>query len=158
MAEISGDVDSVEDMFSVAAEGGTEELVRKWHSRSDELFLERGDQAGEDGYEVFQMVQGSVPPYYNEAEGAWEFHYPHFAAIIMELGSDPHKIEADEADWLAFEWPEMEGVEFGNSGKTFDEVFEDSWPTVFFKEVMHPGTDELRFMRDARDEVMRDGV
>ena len=146
MAEISGDIDEIEDQLSVAAKGGTEEFIREWHSKADELFLKRGDA---EDYDVFQMVQGSVPPYYDDKEGAWAFHYPHFAAIIMELGSDPHKIEADEADFLAFEWPEMEGEEFGNTGKTFDEVFEDTWPTVFFKEIWHPGTEALRFLQDS---------
>lgn len=53
----------------------------------------------------------------------------------FEFGVDPHVIEASNADVLAFPWPEMEGVEFGNTGKTFDEVFADTWPIVFFPEV-----------------------
>jgi len=141
-AETDMDIEELE----VAARDATERTAREWHSEADRLLLERGD---EEGYEVFPLVQGSVWTGWDEAEGGWAFHYPHFAAAIFEYGTDPHPIEADEADYLAFEWPEMEGVEFGDTGKTFDEVFESSWPTVFFKEIMHPGTEPLRYVRDS---------
>lgn len=56
-------------------------------------------------------------------------------SALFEHGVDPHVIEASDAEVLAFPWPEMAGVEFGNTGQTFDEVFADTWPIVFFPKV-----------------------
>lgn len=61
--------------------------------------------------------------------GEWPF------SAQFEHGVDPHVIEANDADMLAFPWPEMRGEEFGNTGKNFEEVFADTWPVVFFPKV-----------------------
>ena len=75
----------------------------------------------------------------------------------FEFGVDPHVIEASDADMLAFPWPEMEGVEFGNTGQTFDEVFEETWPIVFFPEVdwgsESGGIPKARAVRDSLREL-----
>lgn len=150
VADVSGDGERLDRQFEEVAKQGTQEMARKWHSRADQLLLKRGDNFE---FEVFPIVQGSVPPVWVESEGAWVFHYPHAGAPHLEFGADPHKIEAKQAEYLAFEWPEMEGVEFGDTGQTFDEVFADSWPTVFFKEVEHPGIPALKFVTDAWKDI-----
>lgn len=150
MVDIDGDGDAFVAQLEEANQQATLEISRKWHSRSDDLLLSRGESFD---FDISSIVQGSVPPQWNSGEGGWEFAYPHEAAKYMELGADPHPIEADDAEMLAFEWPKMEGVEFGDTGQTFDEVFESSWPTVFLNEVEHPGTPALRFVSDAWKEV-----
>jgi len=151
VAAVSGDRDDLADQFEQVAREGSLEIAREWHSKSDQLLLRRGDQYE---FEVFPLVQGSVPPQWVDSEQAWVFYYPHEAAIYLHFGTDPHPIEPKDPDgWLAFEWPKMEGVPFGNTGQTFDEVFADTWPTVFFKEIMHPGTPALKFVEDAWKEV-----
>jgi len=56
-------------------------------------------------------------------------------SAMFEFGVDPHVIEAKDADVLAFPWPEMEGEPYGDTGKTWDEVFADTWPVVFLPRV-----------------------
>jgi len=56
-------------------------------------------------------------------------------SAMFEFGVDPHVIEAKDASVLAFPWPEMEGEEFGDTGKNFEEVFADTWPVVFLPKV-----------------------
>lgn len=139
------DRDEIFEGFEELAKEESMRLAREWHSTADQLLIDRGDNLG---FEVFPIVQGSVPPQWDDERGAVVFKYPHESAIYMEMGADPHTIRAKNADYLAFEWEEMEGVEFGNTGMTFDEVFSDTFPTVFFKEVEHPGIPALRFVRD----------
>lgn len=144
---------SMEELNEIA-KSAAETKGREWHAAADRLLLKRGDMADFGNYEVYPIVQGSVWLGWQKRENGWAFAYPHTAAIYFEFGTDPHKIEPkDPEGWLAFEWPEMENEEFGNTGKTFKEVFEDSWPTVFFKEVMHPGTKPLRFLRDSAKQL-----
>lgn len=150
MADIHGDGDPTDEQLKAAAREATEDFARRWHSQADQLLVRRGD---EHEYEVQKIMQGSIWGGWNEAEEAWTFHYTHLAAPFFEFGTDPHPIRAKNAEFLAFPWPEMEGEEFGNTGMTFEEVFSDSWPTVFFKEVMHPGTEPLRFVTDSHRRV-----
>lgn len=150
MADVGGDGESLKAQFDQIAREGTREIAKEWHSKSDQLLLRRGDKFE---FEVFPLVQGSIPPEWVDAEQAWMFYYPHEAAIFLHEGADPHPIEAEEGSMLAFPWPEMAGVEFGDTGMTFDEVFSDTWPTVFMKEVEHPGIPPLRFVEDAWKEV-----
>lgn len=150
MSEIEGKGEAFTAQLLEAAKQETERIAREWWSKADRKLLRRGDQAG---YEVYPLVQGSVWEGWNEDERAWEFAYPHEAAIYFEEGTDPHTVEATNADWLAFEWPEMEGEPFGDTGMTFDEVFSETWPTVFFKEVEVEGVEALHFLRDSWKEV-----
>jgi hypothetical protein len=119
-----------------------QEAANRWFSRSQELLQERGD--GED-YEVFPVVQSGVPPQYDPGEGGYVFGYPHVAAPFFEHGTEPHEIRAKRAEFLAFEWPD--------APPAVREMFEVTFPTVFFKRVEHPGTAALEFTADARREA-----
>lgn len=81
-------------------------------------------------------------------------------SALFEFGVDPHVIEASGASVLAFEWPEMEGEEFGNTGRNFEEVFAETWPTVFFPAVNwgseSGGIPASRAVRDALMEFRQD--
>lgn len=78
----------------------------------------------------------------------------------FEFGVDPHVIEASDADMLAFPWPEMEGEEFGDTGKNFEEVFAETWPVVFFPKVnwgsRTGGIPKARAVRDMLRELRRE--
>jgi hypothetical protein len=90
--------------------------------------------AESNGYDIDHVWRDAESEVEREADAVrisaeWPF------SAQFEHGVDPHTIEATNADVLAFPWPEMKGVEFGNTGQTFDEVFAETWPVVFFPEV-----------------------
>ena len=128
----------------------TEDLIRDWYSNSQELFYERGDQAG---YEVYNVAQATMPP---EWDGeSWSFAFLRKESIWFEFGTEEHEITPNPpTKMLLFEWPDMPAE--------VEEKFEDRWsdpddwleyPQVMFPRVHHPGTKELKFLRDSRDEL-----
>jgi|GEM_PF-2252089 len=151
MTEIESD-ELVLGLEEVSEEAALE-LTNRWFSYSQEELYEQGD---EHGYDVASVAQAAVPPEWDDQEGAGTFAYMHEAAQYFEFGAKEHEIEAVNAEYLAFDWPEMAGEPFGNTGLTFDEVFESSWPTVFFKSITHPGMPALRFLRGTREDVARE--
>lgn len=144
------DVGSLADDWEGRHREVTSEAMRRWYAWAQETLSNRGDALGYEWYPLMQAM-GASPPRWSERENRWEFGVPHVAAPFFEYGAEPHEIRARRAEFLAFPWPEMEGEEFGNTGMTFDEVFADTWPVVFFKSVQHPGMEETRFLRDSRD-------
>lgn len=150
MADISGDGERLDAQFQAIARDVTRDNANEWHSKAIETLYQRAD---EEEFDVASVAQSSLPPEWDEAEGAWTFVFPHIAAPFLEFGTDEHPIEAKDAEVLAFEWPEMEGEPFGDTGKTWDEVYADTWPTVFLPEVEHPGTPALRFLTDSWKQV-----
>lgn len=131
---------NVPEKIDRALDKGMRDAVGKGFSESQEALIQAGDQ---HGWDVFPVAQSGTPPY--RVGDGWEFNYSHEVANIFEKGADPHPIEGDPV--LAFEWPEMEGVEFGDTGQTFDEVFSGSWPTVFLPKVSHPGLPPIGYVR-----------
>ena len=90
--------------------------------------------ANENGYDIDHIWKDAESSIQREADAItisaeWPF------SAQFEHGVEPHTIEATNADFLAFPWPEMRGEEFGNTGKNFEEVFADTWPVVFFPKV-----------------------
>lgn len=125
------------------------EAANRWHARYTEYLLAAGD---EHDYDVFPLVQATLPPEWDPSEGAYKLSNPHRAAGYFEDGTAPHEVTPSQADVLAFPWPEMEGEPFGDTGKTWDEVFEDSWPTVFLPKVEVEGIERTdAFKRGRRD-------
>lgn len=123
--------------------GGKEAANRAFSTSQEELFA-AGD---ERGWDVFPVAQSASPPQWTG--DAWEFVYTHRATMIFEKGSEdsaPYTIVPKNAEVLAFEWPEMAGQPFGDTGQTWDEVFEDSWPVVFLPKVSHPGLPAIGFV------------
>lgn len=118
------------------------EAARRANSASQEILLSEGD---ERDYEVFPIVQSAQPAEWDSSREAAVFDYTHRAAQFLHDGTQTHPVVAD-GQTLAFEWPEMEGEEYGDTGKTFDEVFADSWPTVFFPAVEVDGLPALRYV------------
>lgn len=68
---------------------------------------------------------------------------------FLEWGTDPHTIRARRASVLAFEWPD--------APIPIQEMFEATFPTVFFKEVQHPGTEAYAHLRGAVEQVRKRG-
>lgn len=129
----------------------SQEFARRWYSKSRKRLYDLGDEMQ---FEVYPVAQSAQPPSWDG--GAWVFHYPHKAALFFEYGAAEHEIEPVNAEVLAFEWPDMAGEPFGDTGKTWDEVYASSWPTVFLPKVNHPGMPALRFIRDSKAEVEQD--
>lgn len=104
------------------------------------------DHIWQDAESDFNRIDDAVV-----IEAEWPF------SSQFEFGVDPHVIEADDADMLAFPWPEKEGEEFGNTGQNFEEVFSETWPVVFFPKVNWGsetgGIPEARAIRDMLREI-----
>lgn len=90
--------------------------------------------AGRNGYDI-QHIWRESETFVNRTPGGVNFGVEWPFSAQFEFGVDPHPIEATGGDLLAFPWPEMAGVPFGDTDKTFDEVFADTWPMVFFPRV-----------------------
>lgn len=142
------DFRELEDAFDGVSKEQAEQAMRRWYSWSQDELRQAGDRLG---YEWSPVMMNMEPPFWNERTQRYEFLSQHFATVFFEYGAEPHEIRARRAEFLAFPWPEMENEEFGNTGKTFGEVFADTWPIVFFKETSHPGMEETRFLRKGRD-------
>lgn len=85
------------------------------------------------------------PPQWDDTENAWVFTVTHAAAVFHEFGASPHEIEAKRAQALAFEWPD--------APDEVKEQFEDTFPTVFFNSIEHPGTPAIGFIRYGREKA-----
>lgn len=113
-----------------------EDEAREMGRRMKEIAEENWKRyAAVNGYDIDHIWRDSPPPEVERTarevriRNEWPF------SAQFEFGVDPHVIEAKNADMLAFPWPEMEGVQFGDTDQTFDEVFAETWPIVFFPEV-----------------------
>lgn len=132
----------------------TSKPARRWFTLSQDMLLDRGeDYPGEaDQAEVHGIVQSGHPPEWTGER--WEFYFSHLAAPFFEFGTEPHTIEARDGGFLKFPWP--------NAPEGVKERFRPQWedpshfleePEVLMKSVEHPGTPELRFLRDSMLEV-----
>lgn len=133
---------SIEGDFEEVSREVADEAANRWFSWSQEDLYKKGDRFD---YDVSSVAQSGQPPQWSEGDGGFVFTYDHHAAPFFEMGAKEYEIEAQEAEFLAFEWedapPEVE------------EMFSDTYPTVFFKSVNHPGMPELRYLRDSRERV-----
>lgn len=141
------------DIDTADLEGGLRELSREQarelagraFTASSDTLVDAGDDKEWDTYPV---VQSGVPPEWDSARDAFVFSFRHAAAVFFEVGTEPHEIEAVNSEFLAFDWPDApDGVR---------EQFEDSFPTVFFRSVQHPGTPALRYVERGLNEAARD--
>lgn len=150
MAEVNDD--GLEEALTAQSEEVAKEAANRWFSEANELLLEAGD---DHEYDVFPVVQSAQPPQWDSTEQAFVMHWPHTAARFFEHGTTKHEVEAQQADMLAFEWPEMANEQFGDTGQTFKEVFSDTWPTVFFESTEPDGIPRIGYLRRGRQHAAR---
>ena len=120
------------------------EAAGRWFSRSQEVLYSEGDS---HDYDVYPVAQAARPPQWDESRGGYVFTYPHEASLFFEVGTEPHEIEAVHAEMLAFEWEDAPGE--------VRAMFEETFPTVFFKSVDHPGTPALNYVERGREAAAR---
>jgi|APHM01.1.fsa_nt_gi hypothetical protein len=98
------------------------------------------ERYGYDADAVLSSLVGPVvdenPPGVDGIRIAWGFTSD--GAQYLEFGTSEHTIEGDP---LAFEWPD--------APPEVQEMFEDTFPTVFFREVEVDGIAETRFTRES---------
>lgn len=136
----------------------TRDAMDVWFAESQERLIEAAQQrsgGGEaddsEGKEyrkhnnLTDMLDEFQPPTWNEQEQAWIFTVTHAAAVFHEYGAEPHEIRAGAAQALAFEWPD--------APDEVKEQFEESFPTVFFNGIEHPGTPAIGFIRHGREKA-----
>ncbi|MBX0325805.1 hypothetical protein EGH21_22565 [Halomicroarcula sp. F13] len=137
------DSSELEAKFELLGKQEAMEAANRAFSSSQERLTKVGDSRG---YEVFPVVQSGTPPVWDETENAARFEYSHPAAYYFEVGTQTHEIVADDG-MLAFEWPD--------APPEVQDMFESTFPTVFFKSVEVEGIDRIDFVKqgleDARD-------
>jgi hypothetical protein len=107
----------------------TRQHAERWRREAIRELQNAGDRLD---WNVAPIIDSFTAVYWDEEREAWTFDVTHDAAVFMEHGTDPHLIEADQAEELAF----TVGGE-----------------TVFTKTVEHPGTPAVRFVSKARERV-----
>lgn len=143
MAEV--DAPSFDEALEAASRELAMEAARRWHAEANEALMQAGDQLD---YEVQNVVRSSLPPQWNERAQAAEMAWPHEASRYFEHGTT-HDEAIEGNPVLVFEWEEMRGEEFADTGKTFEEVFDD-FPTVFLPEVNPEGIPRIGFSEHGR--------
>lgn len=136
----------------------TREAMDVWFAQAqDRLVAAAQQRAGGEGADdsegktyrqqnnLSDILDEFQPPVWVEDENAWIFTVTHAAAVFHEFGADAHEIEAKRAQALAFEWPD--------APTEIEEQFEDTFPTVFFNSVEHPGTPAIGFIRYGREKA-----
>jgi len=130
--------------FEDIADEEAREAAGRWFSASQDRLYSEGD---DEEYEVFSVAQTATPPQKDSDPGGYEFTYPHPAAWFFEVGTEPHTVEADEAETLAFEWPD--------APPAVREMFADTFPTVFFPRVEVDGVTRLDYVGGTRGAAER---
>lgn len=131
------------------------DIARSWFDEAQDLLLDRGENypGKSDTAEVHGVVQSGVPPTWTGDQ--WEFGFRHFAAPFFEFGTEPHTITPNPpTKMLKFPWPDMPS----DMRENFKPMWRDpnhflEEPEVLLPKVEHPGTPELRFLRDSRERV-----
>lgn len=141
MAEI--DASGLTDAVGGLSKRAARDVANRWFSRSQEILQEEGDAAG---YNHSSVLQSGQPPQFDGE--SWRFGYGHTASVFFEFGTEPHTITPNQADMLVFEWEDAPAE--------VREMFSDTFPTVFFREVEVDGIDELRYVRDGRAQTVRE--
>lgn len=137
------DTSELEAEFAALSREQAMEAANRAFSSSQEILQKEGDSRG---YEAFPVVESGFPPEWDESEGVARFGYTHPASYYWEVGTQTHEIVADDG-MLAFEWPD--------APPEVRDMFESTFPTVFFKSVEVEGIDRMDFVKggieDARD-------
>lgn len=141
------EIDNLDLALGGVSEDAAMEAARRWFSRSNEVLTQAGDDLE---YETFPVVQSAQPPQWDDNEGAAVMSWPHRASVFFEKGTTAHEVEGDPL--LVFEWEAMRGEEFGDTGKTFEEVFDD-FPTVFLPRVNVEGIERIAFAQKGRQQA-----
>jgi len=111
------------------------EAANRAFSASQENLTAAGDAKD---YETFPVVQSGQPPTWDSGRGAAVFGYSHEASNFFEYGTQTHEVVA-EGETLVFEWPE--------APPEVQEMFESSFPTVFFPQTEPSGIDQIGYVR-----------
>lgn len=118
------------------------EAANRWFSTSQESLYEGGD---EYDYDVSNVAQSGIPPQWDDSLDGYVIEYLHMATRFFNDGTARHEVEAQEAEFLAFEWPD--------APPEIREAFEATFPTVFFQSVEVDGIAALRFFEDGQQDA-----
>lgn len=131
MTTLEGFEDAAREALLEEAESKMPELVARMQDIAEDNWRSYASANDYDIEHIWRDVESEIDRAGDEITATVEWPF----SAQFEHGVDPHVIEASDAEMLAFEWSEMAGVEFGETGRTFDEVFADTWPVVFFPKV-----------------------
>lgn len=118
------------------------EAARRWSSRSQEVLTSEGS---DEDYEVFPVVQSFQPAEWTG--DAWRFTILHRAARYFEFGTTQHEIKAQDAETLAFEWPD--------APQEVRDMFEATFPMVFFPRTEVDGITALHYLERGKQAARR---
>lgn len=153
-----GFAEAVQEEIDDNAKEITRDAMDVWFSSAQDRLVEAAEQragggaaddsegrTGRKNNALTDMLDEFQPPRWHRGDQAWMFTVTHAAAALHEWGAEPHEIRARQAQALAFEWPD--------APEEIKEQFEDSFPTVFFNSIQHPGTPAIGFLRHGREEA-----
>jgi hypothetical protein len=139
----------------------TREATTAWHTAAQERLMEaaggrsdlddtrdmRGSLEGRQSNDLHKLAEAFTPPVWNADDQQWEFACTHAMAPMHEWGAMPHEIQAKQAQALVFEWPD--------APEEIEEQFADTFPTVFFDSIEHPGVPAIGYMRYGRQQARK---
>lgn len=137
------DTTELEAEFEAMSRDVAEEAAGRWFSGSQEALYRGGN---EHDYDVAPVAQAASPPQWDDTKGGFVFEYFHTAAEYFEFGTAPHEITPSQADVLAFEWPD--------APPEIQEMFEDTFPTVFFPKVEVEGIEAIHYVERGRQQAV----
>lgn len=138
------DTDELQVAFEELGRDQIMEAANRAFSSSQEVLYEEGD---DEDYNVYPVAQSGQPPEWDESRGGAVFTYHHPASYFFEVGTQTHPVVAQDAEVLAFEWED--------APPKVQEMFEDSFPTVFLPKTNVSGITALRYVRGGLDEAAR---
>jgi hypothetical protein len=138
------DTQQLESALQDLSRDEAEELARRWYSASQEILFQYGDELEWDVKDVARLA---FPPKWDDSAGAFVFTYNHEAARYLNDGTAPHEIEPKQGDSLVFEWED--------APPEVQDMFEETFPTVFLPKVDHPGTPAIRFIERGEQKAVQ---
>ena len=139
--DVLTDTSEVRTVVEQVAADEAQAIAREWYSAAVDHIFDAGDELE---WELQSIAQSGIPPQQDGDD--WVFGFAHHAAHFVNDGTEPHVIEAKDADMLAFEWPD--------APQEVQEMFESTFPTVFFKSVKHPGTPAVHYIEKGAGDVI----
>lgn len=142
-AELADDLEDFSDEAESAAEEIPEAVDEGLFQSANEMrtTAERlaPDGPERDDYDRREKLNESL--YVKKTDDGWVWGTDAGHARPIEFGAGPHLIQAQNQEYLEFEWPD--------APSEVQEQFSETFPTVRFEEVSHPGNSPSPFFRPA---------
>lgn len=134
--------DSAEEASDGIPDAVDEALFQSAHEMrtTAERLAPEGEESESEKYGDRQKLKNSLEVF--KTPNGWGYRTDAVHSRPIEFGAGPHYIPK-EPGYLEFEWPD--------APQEVREAFSDTFPTVRFEQVRHPGNDRQPYFRPAFD-------